>query len=219
MAKANGQQDLKLQSLADVGYQQGKTESRIVDIAKFAMSRIPTLGDLNAPRDEQMNKEQRDELKQGYMTYFNEAIKFPRYFRVTEDKVLVEMVDNKAFEECTGEKRKLDVHIAFAITQQAMNDLKSNDMTWYQMVQELKTDFNAYASNRIGDLIKKAKEIRRLQLGVKRERIQALAFEKYIEKTLDDMLTRARNAESRGNDPTVDVERLKRQIAAFKAKA
>lgn len=219
MAKANGQQDLKLQSLADVGYQQGKTESRIVDIAKFAMSRIPTLGDLNAPRDEQMNKEQRDELKQGYMTYFNEAIKFPRYFRVTEDKILVEMVDNKAFEECTGEKRKLDVHIAFAITQQAMNDLKSNDMTWYQMVQELKTDFNAYASNRIGDLIKKAKEIRRLQLGVKRERIQALAFEKYIEKTLDDMLTRARNAEARGNDPTVDVERLKRQIAAFKAKA
>jgi len=219
MAKANGQQDLKLQSLADVGYQQGKTESRIVDIAKFAMSRIPTLGDLNAPRDEQMNKEQRDELKQGYMTYFNEAIKFPRYFRVTDDKVLVEMVDGKAFEECTGEKRKLDVHIAFAITQQAMNDLKSNDSVWYQMVQELKTDFNSYVSNRIGDLIKKAKEIKRLQLGVKRERIQALAFEKYIEKTLDDMLTRARNAESRGNDPTVDVERLKRQIAAFKAKA
>lgn len=219
MAKAVGQQDLKLQSLADVGYQQGKTESRIVDIAKFAMSRIPTLGDLNAPRDEQMNKEQRDELKQGYMTYFNEAIKFPRYFRVTDDKVLVEMVDGKAFEECTGEKRKLDVHIAFAITQQAMNDLKSNDSVWYQMVQELKTDFNSYVSNRIGDLIKKAKEIKRLQLGVKRERIQALAFEKYIEKTLDDMLTRARNAESRGNDPTVDVERLKRQIAAFKAKA
>lgn len=219
MAKAVGQQDLKLQSLADVGYQQGKTESRIVDIAKFAMSRIPTLGDLNAPRDEQMNKEQRDELKQGYMTYFNEAIKFPRYFRVTDDKVLVEMVDGKAFEECIGEKRKLDVHIAFAITQQAMNDLKSNDNVWYQMVQELKTDFNSYVSNRIGDLIKKAKEIKRLQLGVKRERIQALAFEKYIEKTLDDMLTRARNAESRGNDPTVDVERLKRQIAAFKAKA
>lgn len=219
MAKAVGQQDLKLQSLADVGYQQGKTESRIIDIAKFAMSRIPTLGDLEASRDEQMNKEQRDELKQGYMTYFNEAIKFPRYFRVTDDKVLVEMVDNKAFEECTGEKRKLDVHIAFAITQQAMNDLKSNDVVWYQMVQEMRTDFNAYVSNRIGDLIRKAKELKRLQLGVKRERIQALAFEKYIEKTLDDMLTRARNAESRGNDPTVDVERLKRQIAAFKAKA
>lgn len=219
MAKAVGQQDLKLQSLADVGYQQGKTESRIIDIAKFAMSRIPTLGDLEASRDEQMNKEQRDELKQGYMTYFNEAIKFPRYFRVTDDKVLVEMVDGKAFDECTGEKRKLDVHIAFAITQQAMNDLKSNDVVWYQMVQEMRTDFNAYVSNRIGDLIRKAKELKRLQLGVKRERIQALAFEKYIEKTLDDMLTRARNAESRGNDPTVDVERLKRQIAAFKAKA
>ena len=133
--------------------------------------------------------------------------------------VFVEMQDGKEFDAYVGEKRKLDVHIAFAITQQAINDLKSNDSAWYQMVQELKTDFNAYASNRIGDLIKKAKEIRRLQLGVKRERIQALAFEKYIEKTLDDMLTRARNAESRGNDPTVDVERLKRQIAAFKAKA
>ena len=219
MAKANGQQDLKLQSLADVGYQQGKTESRIVEIAKFAMTRIATLGDLDSSRDEQMNKEQRDELKQGYMTYFNEAIRAPRYFKLTGDKVLVEMQDGKEFDAYVGEKRKLDVHIAFAITQQAINDLKSNDSAWYQVVQELKTDFNAYASNRIGDLIKKAKEIRRLQLGVKRERIQALAFEKYIEKTLDDMLTRARNAESRGNDPTVDVERLKRQIAAFKAKA
>ena len=81
MAKANGQQDLKLQSLADVGYQQGKTESRIVEIAKFAMTRIATLGDLDSSRDEQMNKEQRDELKQGYMTYFNEAIRAPRYFK------------------------------------------------------------------------------------------------------------------------------------------
>ena len=57
MAKANGQQDLKLQSLADVGYQQGKTESKLVDITKFAMSRIPTLGDLNASRNEQMTQE------------------------------------------------------------------------------------------------------------------------------------------------------------------
>ena len=219
MAKANGQQDLKLHSLADVGYQQGKTESKLVDITKFAMSQIPTLGDLNASRNEQMTQEQRDQIKQGYMTYYNEVVEVPRYFRVTDDKVLVEMVDGKAFEECTGEKRKLDVHIAFAITQQAMNDLKSNDSVWYQLVQDVKTKFNAYASNRIGELINKAKQIRRAQLGIKRERIQALAFEKYIEKTLDDMLTRARNAESRGNDPTVDVERLKRQIAAFKAKA
>ena len=219
MAKANGQQDLKLQSLADVGYQQGKTESKLVDITKFAMSHIPTLGDLNASRNEQMTQEQRDQIKQGYMTYYNEVVEVPRYFRVTDDKVLVEMVDGKAFEQLASEKRKLDVHIAFAITQQAMNDLKSNDSTWYQLVQDVKTKFNAYASNRIGELINKAKQIRRAQLGIKRERIQALAFEKYIEKTLDDMLTRARNAESRGNDPTVDVERLKRQIAAFKAKA
>ena len=217
MAKANGPHDLKLQSLANVGYQQGKAESRIVEITKFAMSKIATLGDLDSPRDEQMTKEQRDELKQGHMTYFNESIRPPRYFRVTEDKVLVEMQDGKEFDAYTGEKRKLDVHIAFAVTQQALNDLKSNDVAWYQLLQELKTDFNAYASNRIGDLIRKAKEIRRAQLGVKRERIQALAFEKYIEKTLDDMLTRARNAESRGNDPSVDVQRLKRQIAAFKA--
>ena len=64
------EQDLKLQSLHDVGYQQGKTESRIRDIAQFAMLRIPTLGDLDASREDQMNKEQREELRSGYMVYF-----------------------------------------------------------------------------------------------------------------------------------------------------
>ena len=59
------EQDLKLQSLHDVGYQQGKTESRIRDIAQFAMARIPTLGDLDASREDQMNKEQREELQIG----------------------------------------------------------------------------------------------------------------------------------------------------------
>ena len=41
---------------------------------------------------------------------------------------------------------------------------------YLELIQELRTDFNAYASNRIGDLIRKAKEIRRAQLGVKKER-------------------------------------------------
>jgi hypothetical protein len=81
----------------------------------------------------------------------------------------------------------------------------------------MRTDFNAYASNRIGDLIRKAKEIRRAQLGVKKERVQAKVFGVWLEETLDDILTRVRNADARGNDSTADVELIKRKIAAFKA--
>ena len=209
------EQDLKLQSLRDVGYQQGKTESRIRDIAQFAMARIPTLGDLDASREDQMNKEQREELRSGYMVYFGESVKPTRYFKVADGN-LVEVFEGE-FDEHEGEKRKLDVHIAFAITQAAMNDIKTNDKTWYQLVQQMRTDFNAYASNRIGDLIRKAKEIRRAQLGVKKERVQAKVFGVWLEETLDDILTRVRNADARGNDSTADVELIKRKIAAFKA--
>jgi hypothetical protein len=217
MAKAmKVEQDFKLQSLKDVGYQQGKTESNILTIARFAMSRIPTLGDLDASREDQMNKEQREELRSGYMVYFNESVKFPRYFKVADGN-LVESQDDDDYSNFKGEKRKLDVHGVFAITQAAMNDLKSNDKVWYQLVQELRTDFNAYASNRIGDLIRKAKEIRRAQLGVKKERVQAKVFGVWLDETLDDILTRVRNADARGNDSTADVELIKRKIAAFKA--
>jgi hypothetical protein len=217
MAKAmKVEQDLKLQSLSDVGYQQGKTESNILSIARFAMSRIPTLGDLNTSREDQMNKEQREELRSGYMVYFNESVKPPRYFKIADGN-LVEAQDDSDYQSFKGEKRKLDVHGAFGITQAAMNDIKSNDKAWYQLVQELRTDFNAYASNRIGDLIKKAKEIRRAQLGIKKERVQAKVFGVWLDEILDDILTRVRNADARGNDSTADVELIKRKIAAFKA--
>ena len=52
---------------------------------------------------------------------------------------------------------------------------------------------------------------------MKKESVQAKVFGVWLEETLDDILTRVRNADARGNDSTADVELIKRKIAAFKA--
>ena len=82
-------------------------------------------------------------------------------------------------------------------------------------MQSLRTDFNTYASNRIGDIIKKATKIRSDLLGLKRERVQAFEFAVFEKKILAELEKRVRNADNRGNDPSADVALVKRRIAAY----
>ena len=204
---------LSLQSLADAGYQQARNNSALEDIARFAMSRISTLGNPDVPRKDQINKEQREELGGGYMTHYGEAIKPERLFAVVDGHYVEKT--SAELEKLSCEKFKLSVPVAFAISQQMLNDMKTNDNVRYQLIQGLKTDCNAYISNRLGDLIAKATKIYKAQNGIKTERVQALAFGEYEKKIMDEILTRVRNADSRGNDPTANVELTKRRIAAY----
>lgn len=208
--------EVSVQSLADVGYQQGKNASGLETLTQFAMDRIHTLGDPTLDRAEQIDKESRDELKKGYMTYFNEKIKPTRYFLIVDSNI-VEKPEAEWNESEGYEKRTLNVHVAFGMTQAAMNELKESSPNYHGMVQELKTDFNAYASNRLGDLIRKAKELRAKKLGLKRERAPTKVFTDWEKEVLEGILTRAKNAESRGMDPTASVEMVKKCIAAYLA--
>ena len=147
--------EVSVHSLTDVGYQQGKANSTNETLARFAMSRIPTLGDPNLDRSEQIDKESREELKKGYMTYYHEKIEPTKFFAIVDGNVVEK--PEAEWNEMTGyERRQLNVHIAFGMTQAALNDLKETMPVYYGLVQSLKTDFNTYTSNRLGDLIKKA---------------------------------------------------------------
>jgi len=204
-------------SLEDAGFQQCRTDARFSDITDYVMSQIPTLGDPTLNRSEQMRKEDRDSLKVGYVNYYNEKVKPARYF-VVADSNFVEKSETE-WNDHQGEKRRLDVHVAFGIDQAGLTYLRENEKVWYGLVQDLKTDFNAFASNKIGELISKAKKIWAKRSGIKRDRSLTKVFEVREKDVLDDLLDKCISADSRGNDPTADVARTKRRIAAYFATA
>lgn len=208
---------VSIASLEDAGFQQCSVDTQFVNVVDFAMSQIPTLGDPTLNRSEQMTKSDRDSLKVGYINYYNEKVKPARYF-VVADNNFVEKTEAEwnAFQ---GEKRRLDVHVAFGIDQAGLTYLRENEKVWYGLIQDLKTDFNAYASNKIGELISKAKKIWAKRAGIKRERSLTKVFEVREKEVMEDLLDKCITADGRGNDATADVARTKRRIAAYFATA
>lgn len=208
---------VSIASLEDAGFQQCSVDTQFVNVVDFAMSQIPTLGDPTLNRSEQMTKSDRDSLKVGYINYYNEKVKPARYF-VVADNNFVEKTEAEwnAFQ---GEKRRLDVHVAFGIDQAGLTYLRENEKVWYGLIQDLKTDFNAYASNKIGELISKAKKIWAKRAGIKRERSLTKVFEVREKEVMEDLLDKCISADGRGNDATADVARTKRRIAAYFATA
>lgn len=208
---------VSIASLEDAGFQQCSVDTQFVNVVDFAMSQIPTLGDPTLNRSEQMTKSDRDSLKVGYINYYNEKVKPARYFVVADNNYVEKTeADWNAFQ---GEKRRLDVHVAFGIDQAGLTYLRENEKVWYGLIQDLKTDFNAYASNKIGELISKAKKIWAKRAGIKRERSLTKVFEVREKEVMEDLLDKCISADGRGNDATADVARTKRRIAAYFATA
>jgi hypothetical protein len=204
---------MNIKSLRDAGYQQAKINSTLEDVARYAMAAIPTLGNPDLSRADQFTKEQRDQLSEGYVLHYGEAIKPERLFAIVDGNYVEKSA--KEIEKLNVEKFALNVNVAFAVSQQMLNEMKTSDKVRYQLIQGLKTDTNAYVSNRLGDLISKAKKIWKERAGIKAERVQALAFAEFEKKAMDTMLERVRNADARGNDPSANVELTKRRIAAY----
>ena len=214
--KAIAVPEVSLHSLTDAGFQQGKNTSALESIVRFVMSRVPTLGDPSVDRADQIDKESKEDLRKGYMSYYAASLKPNRYFLIVDNNLVEKQ--HAEWSETTGyEKREFGVHIAFGFTQATLNDMKETNPDYYRMVMDLKTEFNAYVSNRLGDLIRKAKEIHAENMGLKRERVPTKVFSVWEDETLKLILQRVKTADSRGNDPSADVERVKRAIAAHLA--
>lgn len=200
-------------SLSDAGFKQCRLDSGFTKVAEWCMGKIPSLGNPEVARADQVPKEDRDELKVGYLDYYNSTIAQPRFFVVVDNNIVEK--PEEEWKQFQGEKRTLDVHIAFGIDQAGLTDIRENDKVWYGLVQGLKTDANAYVSNRIGDLVAKAKKIWKKRLGIKAERALTMVFDKREKKMLADLLQYCINADSKGTDSTADVAKTKRRIAAY----
>ena len=69
-------------SLSDAGFKQCRLDSGFTKVAEWCMGKIPSLGNPEVARADQVPKEARDELKVGYLDYYNRTIAQPRFFVV-----------------------------------------------------------------------------------------------------------------------------------------
>ena len=212
MAKVNATSNVP-QSWVDFGKRTGVADSAARVDTVWAMDLCPTLGDPSVDRKGQIPKDLQDEIKQGLAIHYAESVKPQRTFAVVDGNIV--LLDAKQLAKHEGEKRLLDIHIAQGIDQSTFNYLRENDKAWYDMLMAERKGFSVYASNLIGDVIKKAKKIWNAKHGIERTRDSAKPLDVAEKGLLDEILTRHRNSTAKGNDPYANVELTKRRIEAW----
>lgn len=213
--------DSEIVSLKDAGQRQGQSYSLLEKATRYVMARSPALGDNtldNKVNSHIPDKEMQAELKEGYMIHYGEFINKPRYFVITPDSQAY--VEKASFAEMMEheklEKRQLTVAGVMALTQAELNRIKEEEPTWSAMVQELKTDFNAYASNRFGDMIRKAKLFRKPKKDDS-TRSPNKVFSVWEAEHIEAILTKIKTVRNKPVvDDTLDYDHVLRKVKAYR---
>ena len=201
-------------SISDGAYQQAKLHGTTRDLVKSLMALIPGLG----VRDDVFTDDIKAELKKGYALRWHEEN--PTKYYIAADgnwvgcKTEEEMLSHKKAEKFT-----LDVHTAFAYTQQAFGALKNEEPQKHSLIKVIRDKFNKYVSNRMRDLNTEAKKIYKESLGITTTRAATQAFTDWLNAPQKGALSvirqRCVNAKAKG-DETADVAKLDKALAAFK---
>ena len=201
-------------SVSDGGYQQARAHGTARNIVRALMRFIPGLGSV----DNAITDEVRDELRKGYALRWHEENP-TRYFVAADGNWVECKTEEEMMSHKKAEKFTLDVHTAFAYTQQAFGALKNEEPKKHGLLKIVRDKFNKYVSNRIGDLNRDAKRIYKEDNGIKTERSPTAAFIDWLnapEKgALSVIRQRCINAKAKG-DETADVAKLDKALAAFK---
>jgi hypothetical protein len=196
-------------SIKDLGYSVAKKSDAAKLDGKYAIENIAGFPD-------SISKEDRDEFYNGARL---RASELPKY-----QPVEYCVVDNNYIpaDQLTGDLPKeryiISVASVFSYTAQQFGAMKSESPQLYTIVQDLRARVNAYCSNALGDLKTSAKKYLKEKNPETKTRAANLAFIAFLDKDFDNMITRCKAAEARGNDDTADLTSLKDSIAAFKAK-
>jgi hypothetical protein len=201
-------------SIADGAYQQAVIKGATESIVRSLMAFIPTLG----VSDDPFSDEHKAELRKGYALRWAETNP-SRYF-IAADGNWVEKPEAEAL-KAKAEKFTLDVHTAFAYTQQAYGALKNEDPTKHSLVGEVRTKFNKYVSNCLADLKREASKIYKRDNNIQATRAPVALFADWLTEpnkgALSVIRQRCINAKAKG-DETANLEKLDKALAAFKAK-
>lgn len=203
--KTNAVNEVSIQSIKDLGYQQAKTGDTLRSQGKFALENI-------AGFPESVPDEAKTQLYDGYRLRFAENNPTKIYAIVDGNYVLAtaEMEANKKIE-----KIKLSVDYVFSFSQQQFGQLKNEQPQLHALHKAVRDTTNKYCSNRLSDLKRVARSI--LNESKTRERAPTVLFGERVVSTLDDLKAKCKTASSRG-DETADEKRLREACVAFMVK-
>lgn len=185
------QKALAITSLKDAAYQSATAAERLSTIAQFVIEKCPTfLDDVSA--------EVKTELHAGWAIRWQELNPAQHY---TEEWVPVDKAG------------AVEVSLAFALSysQQAFGQLKNEDPLRHAAIKKVRDAFSKYCHNRMADL---KTAIRRLNPET-RQRASTDDFAVWVNKALDNIITRCRNASARG-DASAEEVKTRMAVDAFK---
>ena len=204
-----------VKNVRDGGYAQARLHGLNKSLTISLMGFIPGLGS----NDDALTDDIKAELKVGYALRWHEENP-TRYFVAADGNWVECESEEKMLSHKKAEKWTLDVHSAFAYTQQAFGALKTEQPTKHSLIGEVRTKFNKYCSNRFADLKNAAKKIYNEQNGIVHTRQQAVTFQEYLfnvdKGLLVTMRQRCINAKAQRSDDTADIAKLDKALAAFK---
>lgn len=201
--------DVNYKSIKDLGYSVAKKSDSAKLDGKFAVENIAGFPD-------SISKENRDEFYEGARLRASELKNYRavEYAVIDGNYIPVDQLSG----ELPAERYIISVASAFSYSQQQFGAMKSESPQLYAIVQDIRKRVNSYCSNALGELKLSARKYLKDKNPETKVRAANLAYVAYLEKVLDEMVTRCKTAELRGIDDTADSDSLKQAIVAFKTK-
>jgi hypothetical protein len=179
-----------IDNLKNAGYQSAIADEHLSLVAKYVLDVCPSILD-------EVPVEVKSQLVEGWALRWQELNPAKRY--------------NSEWIPDPKGGNELTLAYAMSFSQQQFGQLRQSDPVKHGVINNIRTPFNKYASNKMKALLK---AIRNLNPET-RERGATDDFATYINKVMDTIKTRCKNAKARG-DATADEVKTRMAIDAFK---
>jgi hypothetical protein len=179
-----------IDNLKNAGYQSAIADEHLSLVAKYVLDVCPSILD-------EVPAEVKSQLVEGWALRWQELNPAKRY--------------NSEWIPDPKGGNELTLAYAMSFSQQQFGQLRQSDPVKHGVINNIRTPFNKYASNKMKALLK---AIRNLNPET-RERGATDDFATYINKVMDTIKTRCKNAKARG-DTTADEVKTRMAIDAFK---
>ena len=179
-----------IDSLKNAGYQSAIADEHLSLVAKYVLDVCPSILD-------EVPAEVKSQLVEGWALRWQELNPAKRY--------------NSEWIPDPKGGNELTLAYAMSFSQQQFGQLRQSDPVKHGVINNIRTPFNKYASYKMKGLLK---AIRNLNPET-RERGATDDFATYINKVMDTIKTRCKNAKARG-DTTADEVKTRMAIDAFK---
>lgn len=180
-----------IKSMKDAGYQSATAGERLSAVAQYVLSECPTFLD-SCP------DEVKAELTDGWAVRWQELNPAVSY---NAEWVPVEK----------GGEVSVTLAYAMSFSQQAYGQLRNSDPQRHKVIGDVRTRFSKYCSNNMKALRTSARAL----LNPERQRSTTDDYAVWVEKALDNIITRCRNASARG-DATADEVKTRMAVDAFR---